>query len=654
MTTPANGRATRSSLACLPCRSRHLKCDGKRPCCSRCAEAAQDCHYARSRRGGLDRAALAERRKRLAGTGNVMATLDNNPNVQGDSGAPTQPALFDISSYPIDASASLADGSLLDGVILSNAISNIDSPGSTASFQVTMESIEKDTLIDSYYKSFHKFHPFLLPRRHMIRHYQDPSKQANLRPLIAAMRLIGYIYSFREWSASLKDHVETCFAQATLSDPVMAQGRLLYSIALFWYDHKNHAKTEIDAAIRLALDLHLFQEEVSAVYGADDPVLRESWRRTWWMLYTIDAYYAGTLGTMEFQVVDVDATVGLPCEEQEYESGVGCHTFLLSEIPAFSLFTVTNTPLTSPTSLQVVPDPKTLQDFDCREFAAEDAVFSSFAYLVGAVRCVALAISTVPKHAVKEDSTHVIQAADSALDGWLLLLPKDRKQVLTKTGEIDELMFQAHLLIHVATIGIHRPLSDLKFNPVEDVSSCARQPPPDTPIPELVNVHTVRVLRAVEAQIRLLALPVRPFRHTPFTTCMISEGTLALLSACHFLLKGSKLAIARDQIRMTIGCLKALGEYWPRTARNVREIQTIAHHVLRLGSRITSSNDTPKTTDLPQLSDGDGQGSFGSEGGTSSNDTDILPLLGSIDDLCGWYNIGDLGPDVPWEMESSL
>lgn len=97
----------------------------------------------------------------------------------------------------------------------------------------------------------------------------------------------------------------------------------------------------------------------------------------------------------------------------------------------------------------MIPDPKTLQDFDCREFAPEDIVFSSFAYLIGAVKCAALAISAVPKHVAKEDSLHVIQAADSALEAWQLLLPKDRRQVMTKSGEIDELMFQAHLLIHV-------------------------------------------------------------------------------------------------------------------------------------------------------------------------------------------------------------
>lgn len=101
------------------------------------------------------------------------------------------------------------------------------------------------------------------------------------------------------------------------------------------------------------------------------------------------------------------------------------------------------------TSTQQIPNPKTLDDFDCREFSSGDASFSSFAYLISAVRCAASAISTAPKIASREDSTHIIQSADSVIDGWSLLLPKDRKQVMTKAGHIDELMFQAHLLIDV-------------------------------------------------------------------------------------------------------------------------------------------------------------------------------------------------------------
>jgi hypothetical protein len=169
----------------------------------------------------------------------------------------------------------------------------------------------------------------------------------------------------------------------------------------------------------------------------------------------------------------------------------------------------------------------------------------------------------------------------------------------------------------------------------EGFSSCAREPPLETPTPDLVNVHTVRVLRSVEAQIRLLALPVQEFRHTPFITCMVSEGTLALLSACVFLLRGKDLVTARDQIRMTIGCLKALGEVWPRTARNVRELQTIGQYVLGLGS-----SDTPNPIDISH-SFGAG-GSLGSSADASSNGTNVAPALSSMPDPCGWYNLGDL------------
>lgn len=153
----------------------------------------------------------------------------------------------------------------------------------------------------------------------------------------------------------------------------------------------------------------------------------------------------------------------------------------------------------------------------------------------------------------------------------------------------------------------------------------------------------------MEAQIRLLALPARSFHHTPFVTCMVSEGTLALLSACKFLLKDKQLSIAREQIRMTIGCLKAIGEIWPRTARNVREIQNIAHHVLGVGSKSQPVNVRKDSNEGLEMSSVEGYGIFGSEAGTSSDDFSILPSLGSIEDLCGWYNIGDLNPNIAWE-----
>lgn len=173
------------------------------------------------------------------------------------------------------------------------------------------------------------------------------------------------------------------------------------------------------------------------------------------------------------------------------------------------------------------------------------------------------------------------------------------------------------------------------FNPIENLSSCAREAPKDLPRPDLINVHTTRILKSIDAQIQLLALPVRPFHHTPFTTCMVSEGALSLLSACKYLLRDQELAVARDKIRLTIGCLKTLGEVWTRTAKNVREIQTIARHVLGLENRSA----VPGGSELPSLTTNSEQGSSQSEI-VPQQEGDAVVSLGSLDDICGWINIG--------------
>jgi hypothetical protein len=130
---------------------------------------------------------------------------------------------------------------------------------------------------------------------------------------------------------------------------------------------------------------------------------------------------------------------------------------------------------------------------------------------------------------------------------------------------------------------------------------------------------------------------------------MVSEGTLSLLSACNFLLKDKDLMIARDQIRVAIGCLKVLAEIWPRIARNVREIQTIAQSVLGLGPKSASDSDSAKSSDVPGLSPDEGQGSLESDLGGTSDHMDTLPSLALVGDLCGWYSMDSLDPDISWD-----
>lgn len=193
---------------------------------------------------------------------------------------------------------------------------------SPAATQVHTDDIASDTLIDAYYMNFHRFHPFILPKKQLARLYHDPSTQSRLRPLIAVLRLIGCIMSSRRWSVSLKDYVEVCFAEAPPTDPTMVQCRLLYSMALFWYGHEDDARREMNMVVRLATDLQMYLQEFAVLHGGEHAVLRESWRRTWWMVYIIDAYYAGTLGTNKSDLWEIEITAELPCEELEYESGV--------------------------------------------------------------------------------------------------------------------------------------------------------------------------------------------------------------------------------------------------------------------------------------------------------------------------------------------
>lgn len=175
---------------------------------------------------------------------------------------------------------------------------------------------------------------------------------------------------------------------------------------------------------------------------------------------------------------------------------------------------------------------------------------------------------------------------------------------------------------------------------MEAISSCARQPPSDVSTPEPINVHTLCVMRSIEAQIYLLGLPAQSFHHTPFITYMLSEGTLALLSAYKFMLNGRELARARDQIRMTIGRLRALGQTWPRTVRNVQEIQIVARYVL--GLKEISSNISPGC--MPNLPTGEGDGSR--EYRVETLSSDVLHTLNPLDGLCSMYSAGYLDIDL--------
>jgi hypothetical protein len=174
---------------------------------------------------------------------------------------------------------------------------------------------------------------------------------------------------------------------------------------------------------------------------------------------------------------------------------------------------------------------------------------------------------------------------------------------------------------------------------------------PTRPLPnESVNVHTTRCILSIEAQIRLLALPMRPFNHTPFGICMIVTGAIPLLSACKFLLKGHKLAVARNQIRFIIGCLKSFAQVWPHGAKSLHEIQEIARLVLvdtegEGAETLESRKRTTRVTIDPVPL---------SNSSSSQSPSDPSSTLSSLDALDSFWTFGDLQVDPNQWLDGSV
>ncbi|EON62361.1 hypothetical protein W97_01583 [Coniosporium apollinis CBS 100218] len=435
-----------------------------------------------------------------------------------------------------------------------------------------------------------------------------------VKALVLVMQFIGSLYAPTVSTAPLEEQVEIALAeQQPFTCGFEVQALVLYSIAVYWYDNIQRAREILDMATSKALALGMNSGQFAAGNSQGDPVLAESWRRTWWQLYLADAHiassnHATTFGTSQRNVL---ATVELPCEEANYNSGN-------------------------------IPHPKTLEDYDNREFALDDDTdFSSFAYLIGLARSLDHTIIGIPRNS--EENVHAICTnADASVAAWLSLLSKSKRKFFRDDRTLDELLFKANMLIQVYTVDIHRSLSTLAYSAIEAVSSCAPPPPPERLAPVYysdAHIHTTKILRAIERMTDMLTLPTRIAVHSPFTICMIATMTIAHLSACKYVLKGEQLKIARERIRVAMGALEVFAEVWPRGKKVVREVKIVARELLSLGA----GTEAREPTEVRSLLD--------------ANALLILDDSLTIDadsfaraDLTGYFGF----PSSDWELELGL
>ncbi|KAM0152865.1 hypothetical protein ACHAPG_007389 [Botrytis cinerea] len=542
----------RVSLACVPCRSRHVKCGAEMPSCSRCQQDDKPCFYAKSRRGMRYKNASRKRNSTKAHVEKRYIITDQGQYSTSAGSHAGNPSSESWTGAVSDASPS---------------------PSSSSSRLHSVNPMNSKRLIDLYYNFFHKAHPYILPKPHFLNRLK--SNPDSLNNLLPVMQYIGSLYAPDLSSAESRSIALSQLKLVNLpQNGFSVQTLLLLAIAVHAEDEREKARAILDRNICMALELGMNHRAFAEMER--DLVLAESWRRTFWGLYVLDGVFSGIACASSFILSAIETQVDLPCEDYEYESGS-------------------------------IPQPRTLSDYDSRDFEDEIPVFSSFTYLIDLVRIIGTILSI--NDITGKNLEPAVTNADAMLVNWRLHLPVEKQGVVDKNEEVDELLFQAQSLLQTLLVVIHRPLSRLYHSPLEKISRCA--PPPSTSPPtgneDLTRwLHTKKTIEAAQTAINLYALPSSILLHTPLGICGITKATLTNLSACAYvynnrgdgrerggnLERSSEWKMARDRIRLGLGATKVLAGVWESARGTERELKAIARGVFANGTRREESRMT--------------------------------------------------------------
>ncbi|KAK4210944.1 hypothetical protein QBC37DRAFT_22777 [Rhypophila decipiens] len=545
--------------ACLACRGKHLKCDGATPC-SRCTSSNSECIYVASRRGykGPRKSTTAHNphKRHASSSPSYSETTDSCPMMLGHT--PMQmpvtavqtfnPAIVLPEQSPTSYTATPHLASLQG---YRNPFSPAMDPNAMALATATIPQNQPPAIslaercFEAFYHFFHAGHPFVLPKEYFLRLLKEGSTP-NLNVVMAAMRYIGSLYlnAGPARATYLDEALRLCYLPNTPKDGFLIQALLLIIVGLDGSCEQSRARELLADCERFAIEIDLNKREFATIHGRGNPILEESWRRTWWDLYVCDGMIAGVHRVTNFLLFDIVADVGLPCEE---------HQYLLGRIPP----------------------PAYMEDFDDQLFSGEDREFSSFTYRIAAARNLGRFMRTPNMMFPNEESVARVEAL---LTNWKIHLPESKRDDLTKNCQLDEMMFQAHFITHACTIMLHQPLSQLDSSPVQAVTSCAPHRPVATG--DNFNAHTRHTITAACEISKMVTQAVPLINHTHFFTCVVTLSSIVHLSkwALYYIEDEEDL---RQQIRLNIGALNKISKVWKAANTAWGQVRGVAQEIYR-------------------------------------------------------------------------
>lgn len=433
---------------------------------------------------------------------------------------------------------------------------------------------DESTLIELYFANFHPAHPIMVPKAF---YHALPLPEC----LKAVVRYIGSILSTTAEPEQYKKAAYRALKQDSSWNPFRVQGLLLFAIALHAMNEQTEAQTILANAVDLANLVGMNRYGFAAANGAGQSVLEESFRRTWWELFCIEGLMAAMHQRAWFRCSDVELDAGLPCEDPVFLTG---------------------------TCFPVAPK---LSQFDNRVFDDDDISFSSYCYRIEAVRILSRVIKVAEDPDIEKDE---FTAVDNSLAGWKYHLPQCKADIARteKTTGVDELMFQAQLIVDFATILLHLPRSNLRsIHPLTSAVPCCPWSRPLAPVFSQQN-HLMKVTAASQGLSDLAALRTT-HEHTPLLATGLILGSLVQLSICS-LHASNCITQHRERVMLMIGVLKSLGRVWTLAHRGLTQLRQYAKEILQKPMDATAAhyttNNFVESIEAPATANGNTNGDF--------------------------------------------
>ncbi|RKK06682.1 hypothetical protein BFJ66_g17180 [Fusarium oxysporum f. sp. cepae] len=416
-----------------------------------------------------------------------------------------------------------------------------DHPSHVGGDQVPEHSLI-ELCLDAFYHHFHQAHPFVLPKRHFAL-----VSESNREPLLATMRWIGSFYLnvgiFRD--VLFHEAYRLSYGSGHSKDGFLIQALILLVIGLDGSGELERARAVLADAAKLAIQMSLNTNDYAASNGRGMPILEESWRRTWWDLFVVDSMVAGIHRATNFLPFEVPTDVALPCEEHDYFEGN-------------------------------IPQPVYLEDLEDSQLSGDERNFSSFAYRISSARILGKFITSPPISGFEDENLIRIEAL---LTNWWLSLPRHKRDTYLEGGRFDEMMFQAHMIMHLISILLHQQHSQLDLSLVQEINACA----PHRPVPcqEAFNTHTTHTIQSANKINKMITSPIPLLSHTHFFGCVVSFSSRIHLSKWALYSTPQDEDEMRQQIRLSMGALREMAEVWKAAEQSADQVNRVAQRLYR-------------------------------------------------------------------------